>query len=93
MGEAAEVLRDEGCLTVMLAAGGSEEFPEIAKVTAEAIGSGRLQGAVLVGRSGIGLCMGANRFPSVAGSGRDFSGNGSASPRTISRECSLFRSG
>jgi len=65
MGEAAEVLRDEGCLTVMLSAGGSEEFPEIAKVTAEAIGSGRLQGAVLVGRSGMGLCMGANRFPSV----------------------------
>ena len=65
MGEATEVLRDEGCLTVVLAAGGSGEFPEIAKVTAEAIGSGRLQGAVLVGRSGIGLCMGANRFPCV----------------------------
>ncbi|HCP06324.1 MAG TPA: glycine hydroxymethyltransferase [Verrucomicrobiales bacterium] len=63
--EAAEVLREEGCLTVMLAAGGTEEFPEIAKVAAMAIASGRLQGAVLVGRSGIGLCMAANRFPSV----------------------------
>ena len=65
MSEAAEVLREEGCLTVMLSAGGTEEFPEIAKAAAESIGSGRLQGAVLVGRSGIGLCMGANRFSSV----------------------------
>lgn len=65
MSEAAEVLREEGCLTVMLSAGGTEEFPEIAKAAAESITSGRLQGAVLVGRSGIGLCMGANRFSSV----------------------------
>lgn len=63
--EAAEVLREEGCMAVMLAAGGKEEFPELAKVTAEAITSGRLVGAVLVGRSGVGLCMGANRYASV----------------------------
>ena len=65
LGEAAEVLREEGCLSVMLAAGGAEEFPDMAKVAAEAVGSGRLQGAVLIGRSGMGLCMAANRFASV----------------------------
>jgi RpiB/LacA/LacB family sugar-phosphate isomerase len=65
LSEAAEVLRGEGCVTVTLAAGGTEEFPDVAKVAAEAISRGRVQGAVLVGRSGMGLCMGANRFSGV----------------------------
>ena len=65
LSEAQEILRREGCATVSLSTGDGAEYPEIAKIAAEAISDGRIQGAVLVGRSGIGLCMAANRFAKV----------------------------
>ncbi|MCX6934857.1 MAG: serine hydroxymethyltransferase [Verrucomicrobia bacterium] len=65
LSEAQEILRREGCVTIPLPAGEGAEFPEIAKAAARAIATGRIQGAVLVGRTGMGLCMAANRFPKV----------------------------
>jgi len=65
LSEAQEILRREGCATVSLSMGEGAEYPEIAKAAADAISDGRIQGAVLVGRSGIGLCMAANRFAKV----------------------------
>ena len=65
LSEATEVLRREGCVSVTLSGGEGAEFPEIAKVAAEAIAQGRIQGAILVGRTGMGLCMAANRFAKV----------------------------
>ena len=65
LSEATDVLRREGCVSVTLAGGEGVEFPEIAKVAAEAIAQGRIQGAILVGRTGMGLCMAANRFAKV----------------------------
>lgn len=65
LAEATEVLRREGFATLSLPSNDVAEFPEIAKAAAEAISEGRIQGAVLVGRTGIGLAMAANRFPKV----------------------------
>ena len=65
LSESQEVLRREGCATVSISTPEGAEYPEIAKAAAEAISDGRIQGAVLVGRSGIGLCMAANRFAKV----------------------------
>jgi RpiB/LacA/LacB family sugar-phosphate isomerase len=71
LAEATEVLRREGCATLSLPSGDVVEFPEIAKAAAEAISEGRIQGAVLVGRTGIGLAMAANRFPKVRAAAAD----------------------
>ena len=65
LSEAREVLRQEGCTVLNLVAGDGAEYPEIAQVVAQAIRAGRIQGAVAVGRTGMGLCMAANRFPKV----------------------------
>lgn len=65
LAEAAEVLQREGCSTLLLPAGEGAEFPELAKGAAEALISGRIQGAVLLGRTGLGLAMAANRFAKV----------------------------
>jgi ribose 5-phosphate isomerase B len=41
------------------------DYPDIAKVVAAAVNSGKAERGVLICGSGIGMCMAANRFPAV----------------------------